>query len=56
MVERGQEIGYFSYGGSSMCLVFQRDRVEIIAPYGKEGEVSDNGAPLSVNAEIARKT
>ncbi|OKI36452.1 hypothetical protein A6A25_21725 [Saccharothrix sp. CB00851] len=56
VVERGQEIGYFSYGGSSMCLVFERDRVEITVPYGKQGQVTDNGAPIFVNAEVARRT
>ncbi|NUT50654.1 MAG: phosphatidylserine decarboxylase [Saccharothrix sp.] len=55
VVERGQEIGYFSYGGSSMCLVFEQDAVEITAPYGEQGVVTDDGAPILVNATIARK-
>ncbi len=29
-VEKGEEIGYFSYGGSSMALVFQKDMIHTI--------------------------
>jgi len=53
-VEKGQEIGRFSYGGSSMCLVFQKDAVKqftVVNP--KKGVNSDDGPYLRVNAQIA---
>jgi phosphatidylserine decarboxylase len=52
-VEKGDELGYFSYGGSSMCLVFQPgaiDRFTVKAP--RRGN-PDNGPPIQVNAQIA---
>ncbi|TDV56351.1 phosphatidylserine decarboxylase family protein [Actinophytocola oryzae] len=55
-VQRGQEIGHFSYGGSSVCLVFEPDRVDIVVPHGQPGVVTDDGAPIFVNSTIARMT
>ncbi|GGU99710.1 hypothetical protein GCM10010211_78820 [Streptomyces albospinus] len=35
-VQRGQELGYFSYGGSSMALVFEQGIVdEFTVPFNK---------------------
>jgi phosphatidylserine decarboxylase len=51
-VEKGDELGYFSYGGSTLCLVFQPNAI-------KEFNVSDptkenpTGVPIRVNAQIA---
>ncbi len=53
-VEKGQEIGRFSYGGSSMCLVFQKDAIKqftVVNP--KKGVNSDDGPYVRVNAQIA---
>lgn len=52
-VVKGQELGYFSYGGSSMALVFQPGAIRQFACSSP-----DDGAgmkvPVLVNAEIAR--
>lgn len=53
-VQKGDELGYFSYGGSSMCLVFQRGAINyftVEAP--PEGSNPDDGDPIKVNAQIA---
>jgi phosphatidylserine decarboxylase len=53
-VEKGDEIGRFSYGGSSMCLLFQKDAIDrFTVPERSSGNV-DDGPPIFVNAEIAR--
>ncbi|MEX2980955.1 phophatidylserine decarboxylase associated domain-containing protein [Streptomyces sp. C36] len=52
-ITKGQEIGYFSYGGSSMCLLFERNKVDITVPQNESGD-ADSGAPVFVNAQIAR--
>ncbi|MDY8135176.1 phophatidylserine decarboxylase associated domain-containing protein [Aquimarina sp. 2201CG5-10] len=53
-VKKGQEIGRFSYGGSSMCLVFQKGAVKqftVVNP--DKGVDSNNGPFVRVNAQIA---
>ncbi len=52
-VEKGQDIGHFSFGGSSMCLLFEKNAVELTAPDNRTGGF-DSGAPIFVNAQIAR--
>lgn len=52
-VTRGQEIGYFSYGGSSMCLVFEPNKVRFTVPVGNPNVVTDDGALIFVNQQIA---
>jgi len=52
-VKKGQEIGYFSYGGSSMCLVFQRGAIDRFTVPPNEGGNQDDGPPIFVNARIA---
>jgi phosphatidylserine decarboxylase len=50
-VTKGQEIGFFSYGGSSLAMVFQPDAVKfysVIAPY-----TPDQVVPIQVNCQIA---
>jgi phosphatidylserine decarboxylase len=55
-IEKGQELGWFSYGGSSMCLVFQPGA---IAQYTVSGAPPkpivdpSSGPPVLVNAQIA---
>ncbi|GGX98050.1 phosphatidylserine decarboxylase [Streptomyces hiroshimensis] len=51
-VTRGDEIGYFSYGGSSMCMVFEPGKVEFTVP-NNTIDNADNGAPVFVNGQIA---
>ncbi len=46
-VRKGQEIGYFSYGGSSMALVFQPGAI------GHFTVGADEAVPVQVNAQIA---
>ncbi|HBL27351.1 MAG TPA: phosphatidylserine decarboxylase [Acidobacteria bacterium] len=54
VVRKGDEIGRFSYGGSSMCLVFQKGAIDrFTVPENSSGNV-DDGPPIFVNAEIAR--
>ncbi len=53
-VKKGEELGYFSYGGSSMCLIFQPGAVQrftVKAPAA--GGDPDGGPPIKVNAQIA---
>jgi len=53
-VAKGEELGYFSYGGSSMCLIFQPGvirRFTVDAP--TPGGDPDDGPPIKVNAQIA---
>ena len=56
MVKKGDELGQFSYGGSSMCLVFQKG---VIAEYTmgtpppKPVKDPSSGPPVRVNAQIA---
>jgi len=53
-VKKGDELGYFSYGGSSLCLVFQKDAIDrftIVPP--NVGADESWSAPVKVNAEIA---
>ena len=53
-VNKGDEVGYFSYGGSSMCLVFQPGAIQqysVNAP-SKDDDL-ENGPKLKVNAQIA---
>ncbi|MCB1036630.1 MAG: phophatidylserine decarboxylase associated domain-containing protein, partial [Acidobacteria bacterium] len=52
-VEKGEELGFFSYGGSSMALVFQPGAVaEFTVPDNTSGN-PDDGPPVKVNAQIA---
>ncbi|MEU1814004.1 phophatidylserine decarboxylase associated domain-containing protein [Streptomyces roseifaciens] len=54
-VSRGQELGWFSYGGSSMALVFQQGVVdEFTVPVTDPGRHPDDGPTVFVNSQIAR--
>ncbi|HEX8100150.1 MAG TPA: phosphatidylserine decarboxylase family protein [Actinomycetota bacterium] len=53
-VEKGDELGYFSYGGSTMCLVFQRGAIDHLTVHQPPpGSNPDDGPPIKVNAQIA---
>ncbi|MFJ2577935.1 phosphatidylserine decarboxylase family protein [Kitasatospora aureofaciens] len=52
-VEKGQELGYFSYGGSSMCLVFQPGAIDHFTVPQNTGGDDNAGAPIFVNSQIA---
>ena len=53
-VMKGDELGYFSYGGSSMCLVFQKETIKqftITAPLNDQN--TNDGPYLRVGSQIA---
>lgn len=55
-VKKGEELGFFSYGGSSMAIVFQRSAIDhFTVPSPPPLPVVDpsSGPPLLVNAQIA---
>ncbi len=54
-VKKGDELGYFSYGGSSMCLVFQPGAINhftVKKPPPNRPD-PDQGPAIQVNAQIA---
>jgi len=51
-VQKGDELGYFSYGGSTLCLVFQPDAIKKINVSGPKKD-NGTGEPINVNAQIA---
>ncbi|MCC3775952.1 phosphatidylserine decarboxylase family protein [Streptomyces sp. UNOB3_S3] len=51
-VTKGQQLGYFSYGGSSLCLIFQKGAIGEFCVPDNPGSMED-GAPIKVNAKIA---
>lgn len=56
-VEKGQELGWFSYGGSSMCLVFQPGAIEQFTIVDPQPNInSDDGPFIRVGAQIAIAT
>jgi len=53
-VSKGAELGYFSYGGSSMCLVFQPGAIQRFTVKNRRpGTNPDAGPAIQVNAQIA---
>ncbi|MES2096979.1 MAG: phophatidylserine decarboxylase associated domain-containing protein [Pseudomonadota bacterium] len=52
-VRKGDELGFFSYGGSSLCTVFQPGAVErfTLGPVSECAE--ESSVPVRVNAQIA---
>ncbi len=49
-VRKGDELGYFQYGGSSMCLIF---RPGVIDSFVVQSPSSKDDLPLKVNAHLA---
>lgn len=52
LVTKGQELGYFSYGGSTLCLVFQPKAIKEFNVFGPTKSNPD-GEPINVNSQIA---
>lgn len=53
-LRKGDELGWFSYGGSGMALVFQPGAVDrFTVPARPAGNDPDDGPPIRVNAQIA---
>jgi len=55
-VAKGQELGYFSYGGSSLCLLFQPGAIgQFTVPNPPPRPIVNpaSGPPILVNAQIA---
>ncbi|PCJ94772.1 MAG: phosphatidylserine decarboxylase [Flavobacteriaceae bacterium] len=53
-VEKGEELGWFSYGGSSLCLVFQPGAIKQFTVVNPNPDVdSDNGPYVRVRAQVA---
>jgi phosphatidylserine decarboxylase len=51
-VEKGGELGWFSYGGSTLALVFQKDAIKrFTVPQNRKGP--DDGPPIKVNQQVA---
>ncbi|ABE36002.1 phosphatidylserine decarboxylase family protein [Paraburkholderia xenovorans LB400] len=49
-VNKGDELGFFQYGGSTCCLVFEPDVIRGFVP---QPPFDDNQEPVKVNARIA---
>jgi phosphatidylserine decarboxylase len=49
-VEKGDEIGYFQYGGSTYCLIFEPGVIRSFVP---KPPFHDNAPPFKVNAQVA---
>ncbi len=53
-LKKGDELGYFSYGGSSLALVFQAGAIDKFTVKNRSpGTTPDDGPPIKVNAQIA---
>jgi phosphatidylserine decarboxylase len=57
-LKKGDELGYFSYGGSSLALVFQKNVIDTFTipstpPIPASPAEFDNGPPIEVNAQVA---
>lgn len=52
-VKKGDELGYFSYGGSSMALVFQPGAIKNFSVSPSKGGGANNRPILKVNGQIA---
>lgn len=53
LVEKGSELGWFSYGGSTLALVFQKNAVKrFTVPPNHKGP--DSGPPIKVNQQVAQ--
>lgn len=51
-VEKGGELGWFSYGGSTLALVFQKGAIKrFTVPRNRKGP--DDGPPIKVNQQVA---
>ena len=52
--ELGDELGFFSYGGSTLCLVFQPGAVDHYTVPNRAPDTNpDDGPPIQVRGQIA---
>jgi Phosphatidylserine decarboxylase len=49
-VAKGDELGYFQYGGSTYCLVFRPD---VVQSFAASPPFDDEAPPIKVNAHVA---
>jgi phosphatidylserine decarboxylase len=49
-VEKGDGNGYFQYGGSTYCLIFEPGVIRSFVP---KPPIHDNAPPLKVNEQVA---
>jgi phosphatidylserine decarboxylase len=49
-VEKGDEIGYFQYGGSTYCLIFEPGVIERFVP---QPPFHDDAPPARINTHLA---
>jgi phosphatidylserine decarboxylase len=49
-VQKGDELGYFQYGGSTHCLIFQPNVIQSFVP---QPPFDPNAPPLELNTQIA---
>lgn len=53
-IEKGEELGWFSYGGSSLCLVFQQGAIKQFTVVNPDKSVDSNNGPfVRVRAQVA---
>lgn len=52
-LKKGDELGYFSYGGSTLAIIFQPGAVKRYIPKNPHGQAGDNGPTIQVNGKIA---
>jgi len=48
-VRKGEELGYFQYGGSTYCLIF---RPGVIESFVRQPPFDDKAPPIQVNAPL----
>ena len=48
-VRKGEELGYFQYGGSTYCLIF---RPGVIESFERKPPSDDHASPVQVNAHL----
>jgi len=49
-VDKGDELGYFQYGGSTWCAVVRPGVIDTFVP---QSPYRDDGSPIRVNAHLA---
>ncbi len=53
-INKGEELGWFSYGGSSLCLVFQKGAIKQFTVVNPNADVNSNNGPyVRVRAQVA---
>jgi phosphatidylserine decarboxylase len=52
-VKKGDELGWFSYGGSTLCVVFQPGAIDRFTVHGPSPDGTVPGSAIDVNSQIA---